>query len=91
MLLLLANCFLVGFLGYAIGRIGHIYLGKTDGPHHWIYGALMFVPGLYVFNLYIFLLFAFGMGLIISDLKDFLELKIWGVDDVEVLKFWHID
>ena len=51
----------------------------------------MFVPGLYVFNLYIFLLFAFGMGLIISDLKDFLELKIWGVDDVEVLKFWHID
>jgi len=40
------------------------------------------------FGIYLIL---FGIGHIISDLKDMIELKFYGVDDVEVKKFWGID
>ena len=88
---LILLCFISGFAGYSIGRIGHIYGGHLNGPDHWIYGAVMFLPGLVFSNVYIFLLFSFGLGLIISDLKDFLNLKFWGPDEVRVKVFWHID
>ncbi len=84
-------CFLTGFSGYLIGRAGHVMGGQIDGPDHWIYGALLFVPGLLYTGSIIFFLFAFGLGLIISDLKDLLHLKYFGPDKVEVVRFWHID
>ena len=88
---LLLGCFLAGFAGYAIGRIGHIYGGRLNGPHHWIPGAFLFLPGAFFTNTYMLLMFSFGAGLIISDLKDFLDLKIWGADDNEIFTFWGID
>ena len=61
-------------------------------PHHWIYGMLALVVGIVLhskwFGIYLIL---FGIGHIISDLKDMIELKFYGVDDVEVKKFWGID
>ena len=88
---LLLSCILLGFTGYIIGRIGHIYGGHLNSPHHWIYGALLFFPGIIFNNQFIFLMFSLGFGLIISDLKDFLNLQLWGVDDVEIKNFWGID
>ena len=85
------NCILVVFISYSIGRVSHIYGGHLNTPDHWIYGALMFLPGLFFSNIYIFLLFSFGLGFIISDLKDFFDLKFWGPDEDGVKKFWGID
>lgn len=81
----------IGFAGFTIGRIGHIYGGHLTGLDHWIYGALIFIPGMVYTGMFIFLMFSFGTGLIISDLKDFINWKCWGPDEVEVLRFWHID
>jgi len=91
MWLLIVNCLATAFVGYAIGRIGHIHLGHTDGPDHWLYGVALFVPGGFFTGQLILLMFAFGAGLVISDFKDLLNLKCWGPDKVEVLRFWHID
>ena len=33
----------------------------------------------------------FGLGLFISDLYDFLNLRFYGVDVVEEYKFWGFD
>jgi hypothetical protein len=32
-----------------------------------------------------------GLGLLISDLKDFFNLKFFGPDDIKVKKFWGVD
>ena len=84
--------FLVLFGAYSVGRIGHILGGHLKAPHHWIYGMLALVVGIVLhskwFGIYLIL---FGIGHIISDLKDMIELKFYGVDDVEVKKFWGID
>lgn len=90
-MLILLDCFLVFCISYAIGRVSHIYGGHLNTPDHWIYGALMFLPGLFFSNIYIFLLFSFGLGFMISDFQDFLDLNFWGPDEVGVKKFWGFD
>lgn len=83
---------LIPFSAYAIGRITHILGGHLKTPHHWIYGVIAVIVGL-VFhqeNWAIYLIL-FGLGFIISDLKDMIELKFYGVDDVEQKKFWGLD
>ena len=90
---------LVGFLGYVIGRFGDYYLNfwmkdPSWAPHHWIYGLILVALGSYFFGNNISLwLISFGIGLFISDLKDFLELKVIGSDNKikSQRKFWHID
>ncbi|HSX18430.1 MAG TPA: hypothetical protein VLE51_03685 [Candidatus Saccharimonadales bacterium] len=84
--------FLVLFGGYAIGRISHILGGHLKAPHHWIYGMMALIVGI------IFIhhglgpyLIAFGIGHTISDLKDMIELKFYGVDPPGPKKFWGID
>ena len=79
---------LSAFAGYVAGRVGHIFGGHISGPHHWIFGLILAVIGFFL-NFYILL--AFGIGVFISDLKDCLEFKFWGVDDVKVKRFWGID
>ena len=37
------------------------------------------------------MLIAFGIGHTVSDLRDMLNLKFYGPDEVEVKKFWGID
>ena len=84
--------FLSCFLGYAFGRIGHILGGHYNGPHHWIYGLILLIAGLFFRECFWGIpLFYFGAGVFVSDLKDFLEFKFWGIDDVKVKRFWDID
>lgn len=88
----------VGFLGYVIGRWADNYLNfwlndPDWAPDHWIYGlALVVASPLFVGNIAIGL-FAFGLGHLVSDLQDFLNLKVFGSDnkDKSSRRFWHID
>jgi ABC-type dipeptide/oligopeptide/nickel transport system permease subunit len=75
------------FIGYLLGRIGDYYAGHWDFFHHWIYGVILIIPGILIHEYLIW----FGIGLIISDLKDMLELKIFGPDEKEIKRFWGID
>lgn len=84
----------VVFAGFAIGRIGHIFGGQLNTPHHWIYGVILVIIGVVLWfykkewALYFIL---FGLGLTISDLKDMIDLKFWGVDPPGEKRFWGID
>jgi hypothetical protein len=82
----------IAFLGFAIGRIGHILGGHLNTPDHWIYGVLAVIVGA-IFHSHVWgiWLIAFGIGHTISDLKDMLHLKFYGPDEVEVKKFWGVD
>jgi H+/Cl- antiporter ClcA len=87
------------FLGYIIGRFGDYYLNfwmkdPSWAPHHWIYGLILIAFGTFYLgnNLGLWAI-SFGAGLFISDLKDFLELKVIGSDNKikSQRHFWHID
>ena len=84
---------LIAFIGYAIGRIGHIYGGHLKTPHHWIYGIILMVVGLTIFksNSLGLWVFSFGFGHFISDLSDFLNGEIIGPDKEGQRRFWGID
>ena len=75
------------FLGFTIGRIGDKFGGHLNLPHHWIWGILIVVLGIHTYNI----LIPFGLGVFISDFKDFYSLKFWGKDEPKVWKFWNID
>ena len=84
--------FLVLLGAYAVGRISHILGGHLKAPHHWIYGMLSLILGVVFIHRGLGpYLVAFGIGHTISDLKDMIELKFYGVDDVKENKFWGID
>jgi hypothetical protein len=83
---------LITFIGYSIGRIGHIYGGHLKDPHHWIYGLILIIIGIYFYREFwgVFII-SLGVGVFISDLKDFFNRRIYGVDNVKKKKFWGID
>ncbi len=90
---------LAAFIGYLIGRWGDNYLNiwmKDPNwlPHHWIYGLMMVIIGVFFFkgNLEVWISF-FGAGLFVSDLKDFWDFKFFAPDGKtkKTRKFWHID
>src|SRR3989338_4912663 len=92
---------LAGFLGYVIGRWGDNYLNFWIGnrswyyyfPDHWIYGLILMIVGLFVFTTSLgWLVFSFGLGHFISDLKDFWNLKFYGSDgkDKSKVRVLHI-
>lgn len=84
--------FMVAFIGYAVGRITHIYWGQIKSPHHWIYGLILIIVGLIFFrNFWGLIAFSFGIGHFISDFKDFIHLKFYGRDEEGEKKFWGID
>lgn len=83
--------------GFTAGRIGHIFGGQIMWiPHHWIFGLLVvFVGVVCVFikkikYLGIILVFV-GLGIFVSDFKDFLQMRIWEPDDAPIIKFFGID
>ena len=83
---------IIAFVGYAIGRIGHILGGHLNTPDHWIYGVVAIVVGsIFHSSAWGWWLIAFGIGHTISDLKDMINLKFYGPDDVEIKRFWGID
>ncbi len=66
--------------------------GHLNTPHHWIYGVIALIVGIIYRNTaWGYYLISFGIGFIISDFKDMIDLKFFGVDDVEIKKFWGID
>ncbi len=82
----------MAFIGYAIGRISHILGGHLKSPHHWIYGLILIIIGLlYYSEVWGILITLFGTGLFLSDLKDFLNMRVYGIDHVKRKKFWGID
>lgn len=97
-ILTIIHILLAGFLGYVAGRFGDNYLNfwlkdPSWAPHHWIYGLIIIALGTFYLNSFGSLLFSFGVGLFISDLKDFLELRVIGQDNKtkNQKRFWHID
>ena len=85
---------LVCFVGYLIGRIGDWYGGHLDTFHHWIYGILLVIIGVLGFVFkddFSDFILSFGIGLVISDLKDLFHFRIFGPDKKVVKKFWGID
>lgn len=89
----------ITFLGYLLGRWGDYYLNfwlkdPSWAPHHWIYGFILVIIGIFYFKNNLGLpIISFGIGLFISDLKDFLDLKFIGPDNKNKnqRRFWHID
>ena len=80
------------FIGFAIGRYGDKIGGHWRGPHHWIYGLMAIAAGIIYFEgLAMIATVAFGIGVFVSDLKDFLLLRVYGVDVPHKWKFWNID
>lgn len=77
----------IAFIGYIIGRTGDYYAGHWDFFHHWIYGVGLIILGLFT---HIYLTF-FGIGLFISDIKDFYNFEVFGPDKKTIKKFWGFD
>lgn len=83
---------LMALFGYAIGRIGHIFGGHLKDTHHWIYGFVLTIIGLFFYgNFFGRLSISFGIGVFVSDLKDFCNMRFYGVDNVKKKRFWGID
>lgn len=86
-MILILEIFFIAFIGYLIGRAGDYFAGHWDFFHHWIYGVVCIVFGIFLDPAFIY----FGIGLIISDLKDMMQLKIFGPDKKDKIRFWDID
>ena len=93
------NFLAAAFLGYLVGRWADNYLNvwlndPPWAPHHWIHGAILIIMGnfWFTYSLGLWIIF-FGVGLFISDLKDFWNLKLFAPDGKtkETRRFWHID
>jgi len=84
---------LCAFGGYLIGRIGDHYGGQTNTPHHWTYGLIMIILGVVCFGDYYWraIFVAGGLGSFVSDLNDFLHLRLYGPDVTDNHRFWDID
>jgi hypothetical protein len=80
---------LILFFGFIIGRIGDKFGGYLNFFHHWIYGLILFILGFFInYGIY---LSSFGLGLFVSDLKDFINLKFYGPDLHKQERFWGFD
>ncbi len=97
MIMVLMYSVLAGVAGYLVGRAAHYWLNPWLGnpawaPHHWIYGLLMIPLGWWFGTGLGIMLMAFGVGLFISDLADFLAGLWIGPDDATApRRFWGID
>lgn len=82
----------VAFVAFAIGRVGHIFGGQLPTPHHWIYGAIcMIVAAIFYKKKWAIYLFAFGLGLLVSDWIDFTLLRTFQPDPTGIKRFWAVD
>jgi putative Mn2+ efflux pump MntP len=79
------------FAGFAIGRFSDKWGGHLPTPHHWIYGLILVVFGIYYIRsaLGVFGL-SFRIGHFVSDLDDFLHMRVFGRDVPHRWKFWSI-
>jgi len=89
------TCILSLFVGYIIGRVGHVIGGNIAWiPHHWIFGVIIMVAPLCfkkISKKVKILIILFGLGLVISDFRDFVRLETFQPEDVTIVKFWAVD
>jgi len=91
LLIIITGSSISTFIGFAIGRLGDKLGGHLNAPHHWIFGLILIIAGIIYINNWIGILsLSFGIGHFISDLDDFLHMRIWGVDEPHEWKFWSI-
>jgi hypothetical protein len=90
--------FIILFLGFALGRMGHMFGNQIWWiPHHWILGIIFIFCGLHL--LYIdksrmsvaLFVVIFGLGVFISDFDDFLLLKTFEPDSAVASVFWQVN
>lgn len=84
----------ITFIGFALGRLGHIISGNLPGPHHWFIPGLLLVVLGFIFRSFFLSLhmICFGVGQIISDFDDMIHLRIWGRDPKDTRKrFWDVN
>ena len=88
------------FIGFTIGRAGDKYIGPINNvwiipvPHHWIWSFPFATLSFFVFvnNLILSIFFFFfGLGLLISDLDDFLKFRVIEKETSHEWKFWGTD
>jgi len=86
---------LASLSGYALGRLGHIFGGNIWFiPHHWIFGVIILIIPFFIKKIswgVKLIIILFALGVILSDFKDFVDLKIFEPEDVPAVKFWGID
>ena len=95
-IILIVTNLILAFVGFAIGRIGHIYGGQMKSPHHWIYGVILMFAGILIFLVFFeskwsLGLISVGFGLSVSDLEDMADFKVYGVDLPGKKRFWGVD
>lgn len=79
------------FIGFALGRFGDLIFGHMKSTHHWTYGVVLIIIGIIFFEKFWGLwLISLGIGMVISDLDDFLHFRVYGVDEPHKWKFWSI-
>ena len=89
--IIVASGLISAFIGFAIGRLGDKFWGYLNAPHHWIFGSVLVIVGIIFINNWIGIVsLFFGIGHFISDLDDFLHMRVWGVDKPHEWKFWSI-
>ncbi len=90
-LIILLNI-LAAFISFAVGRLTDKWGGHYPTPHHWIYGLVAMVVGFfYLPNFWAILALSAGAAHFISDLKDFLDFKVWSRDKKnKPWRFWSI-
>jgi hypothetical protein len=80
-----------GLAGFGLGRIGDKYFGYVNFMHHWIYGLVLILIGIFfIKSLTGIALISFGIGHFLSDLDDFLNFRVWGADIPHKWKFWSV-
>jgi hypothetical protein len=92
--------FIAGFVGFVAGRIGHYFGGSDNGifsklnVHHWIYGLIIIVLVIIIKFKNSKYITAFGIGVFVSDLNDFLNFRFIGSSPADlnpIKNFWSID
>lgn len=91
LLLLLVAQLAIALAGFAVGRLGDKIGGHLRAPHHWIYGLLLIVAGIFTGgSFWGTTSISFGLGFFLSDLNDYLHLRFYGVDEPHEWRFWSV-
>ncbi|MBC8495327.1 hypothetical protein H8D36_04190 [archaeon] len=82
---------IIVFIGFGAGRFGDRIGGSWNCPHHWILGLILVIIGaFYTHNFWGLTVITFGAGFFVSDLDDFLHMRIYGPDEPHKWRFWSI-
>lgn len=91
----IATYVLILFASISIGnKIDHIIEEYVNIPYHWIYVAILFLVGVFLYKKFkkIFMIFlVIGIVIVVFDFRSMLSLEYWGVSEAEVKSFLRIN